>query len=167
MDLLLVGNHTSCRYNNFSANNVFLFKKNRKLSVLLNKMVSKSPKKTVGSRAQVMHGNAKRTSGGLTKRNLKRNKWGRIVSRRKSSLAKKQNFLKEYKDMRFARRSPRRSRRKTRSASRRSCKYGRLKSPRGRRRCRNRRSCKNGRLKSPRGRRQCKKSRRKSRSRRR
>lgn len=126
-------------------------------------MVSKSPKKTVGSRAQVMHGNAKRTSGGLTKRNLKRNKWGRIVSRRKSSLAKKQNFLKEYKDMRFARRSPRRSRRKTRSASRRSCKYGRLKSPRGRRRCRKRRSCKNGRLKSPRGRRQCKKSRRKSR----
>ena len=40
---------------------------------------------TVGSRAQVMHGTAQKTSGGLTKKDLKYNKWGRIVSRKKSA----------------------------------------------------------------------------------
>lgn len=40
---------------------------------------------TIGSRAQVMHGTAQRTAGGLTKADLKMNKWGRIVSRKKSS----------------------------------------------------------------------------------
>jgi hypothetical protein len=49
--------------------------------------------KTVGSRAQVMHGNAKKTSGGLTKSQLKYNKQGRIVSRKASALAKKNNRL--------------------------------------------------------------------------
>ncbi len=39
----------------------------------------------VGSRAQVMHGTAQKTSGGLTKADLKYNKWGRIVSRKKSA----------------------------------------------------------------------------------
>ena len=48
---------------------------------------------TVGSRAQVMHGTADRTSGGLTRKDLKMNKWGRIVSRAKSSKAKKENRL--------------------------------------------------------------------------
>lgn len=47
----------------------------------------------VGSRAQVMHGTAHHTSGGLTKSDLKMNKWGRIVSRKKSSSAKKDNRL--------------------------------------------------------------------------
>ena len=41
--------------------------------------------KQIGSRAQVMHGTADHTSGGLKKGDLKMNKWGRIVSRKKSS----------------------------------------------------------------------------------
>jgi DVNP family len=40
---------------------------------------------TVGSRAQVMHGTAVKTAGGLTKKDLKYNKNGRIVSRKKSA----------------------------------------------------------------------------------
>lgn len=44
--------------------------------------------KTIGSRAQVMHGGALKTSGGLTKKDLKYNKWGRIVSRKKSTFMK-------------------------------------------------------------------------------
>jgi hypothetical protein len=51
--------------------------------------------KTVGSRAQVMHGTATKTSGGLTKRDLKYNKWGRIVSRKKSMKAKKDKRLQK------------------------------------------------------------------------
>lgn len=47
----------------------------------------------VGSRAQVMHGTAHHTSGGLTKGDLKMNKWGRIVSKAKSAKAKKENRL--------------------------------------------------------------------------
>ena len=47
----------------------------------------------IGSRAQVMHGTAHHTSGGLTKRDLKYNKWGRIVSKAKSQKAKKENRL--------------------------------------------------------------------------
>ena len=48
------------------------------------------PSKTrkVGSRAMVMHGTAEKTKGGLTKANLKYNKAGRIVSRRKSATMK-------------------------------------------------------------------------------
>ncbi len=51
--------------------------------------------KKVGSRAQVMHGTAKHTSGGLTKTDLKYNKWGRIVSRKKSTMAKKTRRLEK------------------------------------------------------------------------
>lgn len=47
----------------------------------------------IGSRAAVMHGNAHHTSGGLTKGDLKYNKWGRIVSVKKSQKAKKENRL--------------------------------------------------------------------------
>ena len=43
----------------------------------------------VGSKAQVFHGTAKHTSGGLTKKDLMQNKHGRIVSRRKAALGKK------------------------------------------------------------------------------
>ena len=39
----------------------------------------------VGSRAQVMHGTVYKTRGGLTKKKLKFNKHGKIVSRAKSS----------------------------------------------------------------------------------
>lgn len=48
---------------------------------------------TVGSRAQVWHGTAKHTSGGLTKTQLMMNKSGRIVSRKKHHSAKKDNRL--------------------------------------------------------------------------
>jgi hypothetical protein len=47
----------------------------------------------IGSRAQVMHGTAHHTSGGLTKSDLKYNKAGRIVSRKKSATAKKDKRL--------------------------------------------------------------------------
>jgi hypothetical protein len=42
----------------------------------------------VGSKAQVFHGSAKHTSGGLTKSDLMKHK-GRIVSRKKHALGKK------------------------------------------------------------------------------
>ena len=44
---------------------------------------------TIGTRAQVWHGTAKKTSGGLTKSHLMKNKHGRIVSRRKHASGKK------------------------------------------------------------------------------
>jgi len=44
---------------------------------------------TIGTRAQVWHGTAKKTSGGLTKKALMMNKHGRIVSRRKHASGKK------------------------------------------------------------------------------
>jgi hypothetical protein len=50
---------------------------------------------TVGSRAQVWHGTAQHTSGGLTKKNLIKNKWGRIVSAKKHKTAKKQKRLEK------------------------------------------------------------------------
>jgi hypothetical protein len=50
-------------------------------------------KRRVGSRAEVMHDKADHTSGGLTKSDLKYNKWGRIVSKAKSAKAKKENRL--------------------------------------------------------------------------
>jgi hypothetical protein len=43
----------------------------------------------VGSRAQVWHGTAKKTKGGLTKSALMMNKHGRIVSRKMHFTAKK------------------------------------------------------------------------------
>jgi len=49
----------------------------------------------VGSRAQVMHNTAHHTTGGLTKRDLKYNKWGRIVSKKRSTLAKKTRRLEK------------------------------------------------------------------------
>ena len=47
----------------------------------------------IGSRAQVWHGTAKKTSGGLTKSALMMNKHGRIVSKRKHTSAKKEKRL--------------------------------------------------------------------------
>ena len=52
--------------------------------------------RTIGSRAEVMHNTAKRTSGGLTKSDLMYNKHGRIVSRSKHNSAKRENRLKKY-----------------------------------------------------------------------
>ena len=54
--------------------------------------------KTVGSRAEVMHGTAKHTSGGLTKADLMYNKHNRIVSRKK---AMNKNTLKRLTDRGF------------------------------------------------------------------
>jgi hypothetical protein len=55
----------------------------------------------VGSKAQVYHGTADKTSGGLTKKDLMQNKHGRIISRRKHALgktsAKKHLFAAGYK----------------------------------------------------------------------
>ena len=48
--------------------------------------------KLIGSRAQVMHNNAEKTTGGLTKKDLN-NKHGKIVSRKVSAIAKKNNRL--------------------------------------------------------------------------
>jgi len=47
----------------------------------------------VGSRAQVWHGTAFKTSGGLTKSNLLQNKSGRVVSRSKHTASKKEKRL--------------------------------------------------------------------------
>ena len=44
---------------------------------------------TIGTRAQVWHKTAKKTSGGLIKNDLMKNKHGRIVSRRKHKTGKK------------------------------------------------------------------------------
>ena len=46
-------------------------------------------KKTVGSHAEVFHGTAKHTSGGLTKADLMKNKRGEIVSKKKHALGLK------------------------------------------------------------------------------
>lgn len=45
--------------------------------------------KTVGSRASVYHGNAKHTSGGLEKADLKKSRSGSIVSKKNSVRAKR------------------------------------------------------------------------------
>ena len=94
--------------------------------------------KARGSRAQVMHGTAKRTSGGLTKKQLKYNKQGKIVSKRMSARAKKDKRLVKagYKTKKgtfgsfkngkrvSGRRSKRRSRRKSRKKSKRKQRGG-------------------------------------------
>ena len=51
---------------------------------------------TVGTRAQVWHGTAKKTSGGLMKNDLMKNKAGRIVSKAKHNTAKKEMRLVKY-----------------------------------------------------------------------
>ena len=50
---------------------------------------------TVGSRAQVFHGTVDKTTGGLEKKDLMKNKHGRIVSVRKHKTAKKERRLKK------------------------------------------------------------------------
>lgn len=50
---------------------------------------------TFGSKRQVWNGTCKKTRGGLTKKDLKKNKRGRIVSKKKSLQAKKNNRLKK------------------------------------------------------------------------
>ena len=57
-------------------------RKNRKNGNNGNNTMMGGAKMTTGSKAQVWHGTAKHTSGGLTKKDLMRHK-GKIVSRRK------------------------------------------------------------------------------------
>lgn len=49
-----------------------------------------------GSRAQVWHGTAYKTAGGLTKSHLYMNKHGRIVSKKKHLTAKKEKRLQKH-----------------------------------------------------------------------
>jgi len=49
----------------------------------------------IGSRAQVHHGTAYKTSGGLVKPKLMMNKNGRIVSRKKHATAKREKRLEK------------------------------------------------------------------------
>jgi hypothetical protein len=49
-----------------------------------------------GSRAQVYHGTAYKTTGGLTRSNLHKNKHGRFVSLSKFRSAKRENRLRKY-----------------------------------------------------------------------
>ena len=53
-------------------------------------------KKTIGSRAEVFHGTAKKTSGGLMNKDLLKNKQGYIVSRKKHLTAKKERRLEKH-----------------------------------------------------------------------
>ena len=55
----------------------------------------KTYKELSGSRVQVMNNNAYKTPGGLHKGDLMRNKWGRIVSRRKHKTAKRERRLEK------------------------------------------------------------------------
>jgi hypothetical protein len=51
--------------------------------------------KTFGSRAEVFHGTAKKTTGGLIKSDLMKNKHGEIVSKKKHFTAKKEKRLEK------------------------------------------------------------------------
>ena len=52
--------------------------------------------KTFGSRAEVFHGTCKKTTGGLEKKDLIKNKHGEIVSRKKHISGKKETRLEKY-----------------------------------------------------------------------
>jgi len=53
-------------------------------------------KRFLGSRREVYNGTAKRTTGGLEKKDLFYNKYGRIVSMKKHLTAKKEKRLQKY-----------------------------------------------------------------------
>lgn len=59
-------------------------------------IAGKSYEHLIGSRAQVYHGNAYKTAGGLTKHDLLMNKHGRIVSKAKHTTAKKEKRLEKH-----------------------------------------------------------------------
>ncbi len=58
--------------------------------------------KGVNERLQVWRGNLKQTSGGLKKRDLKKNKDGKIVSKKASAAAKKRFHSKKYSHVKKA-----------------------------------------------------------------
>ena len=57
--------------------------------------MAKTPKQRFGSKAQVMNGTAMMTTGRLKKGDLKYNKRGRIVSRKRSARAKREKRLEK------------------------------------------------------------------------
>jgi len=56
---------------------------------------SKTFKELIGSRSKVYHETAYKTKGGLTKKDLLKNKHGRIVSRKKHFKAKRDKILQK------------------------------------------------------------------------
>ncbi len=72
--------------NSMTNNSSMRNRKNRNNNAM---MVGGARIPAVGSKAQVWHGTARHTSGGLHKKDLMKTKSGRIVSRRKHSLGKK------------------------------------------------------------------------------
>lgn len=86
------------------------------------------PTKNIGSRAEVFHGNARQTSGGLTKKDLIKNKAGRIVSKRKYLTAKKEKRLEkngyfaQKGKFGFVKRDPKNKTKKARKSRRKSSK---------------------------------------------
>lgn len=78
-------NNNSNNYNNNNSNNYNGGKRNTRK----NNMYGGNRMQTVGSKAQVWHGTAKHTSGGLTHKDLMKTKKGRIVSRKKHAAGKK------------------------------------------------------------------------------
>ena len=59
-------------------------------------MVKGQFEKRLGSRAEVFHGKARQTTGGLRKKDLMKNKHGEIVSKKKHRTAKKEQRLKKH-----------------------------------------------------------------------
>jgi hypothetical protein len=59
-------------------------------------IAGKSYKELFGSRQQVMNGTAYKTAGELCKSDLMMNKWGRIVSKKKHTTAKKEKRLMKH-----------------------------------------------------------------------
>lgn len=57
--------------------------------------MAKTPKQRFGSKAQVMNGTAMMTTGRLKKGDLKYNKRGRIVSKKRSARAKREKRLEK------------------------------------------------------------------------
>ena len=81
-----------------SGNEVMMGGKRRRNNMTMRKnnmMGGKMP--AVGTKAQVWHGTAKHTSGGLTKKDLMKTKKGRIVSKKKHAAGQK--AIKKLKKM--------------------------------------------------------------------
>lgn len=78
--------------------------------------------KAVGSRVQVWHGTAKRTTGGLLRKDLIKNRWGRIVSLEKHLLKKGQPLPIGFKEHKFAKKKGKRSTKKRTARSKASGK---------------------------------------------
>jgi hypothetical protein len=76
-------------------NNMTMRKNNMSMRRNNNMMGGKMP--AVGTKAQVYHGTAKHTSGGLTKKDLMKTKKGRIVSKKKHAAGQK--AIKKLKKM--------------------------------------------------------------------